>query len=160
MKEIVNEFAEKYHSAIEKSRTLDKRGCRVSLKGTPSSSLVIDLDKDGSPLASQETRCDFLFVSKIRDELCIFSPLEFKKGALDASKVVGQLQSGVNLLEDHSDISRDVKLVPIAVSGQNPKAQLKKLANPSYHILFKGRQIKVSYMRCGSRLTDVLGKYF
>ncbi|MCY4345698.1 MAG: hypothetical protein OXC17_02750 [Aestuariivita sp.] len=160
MKEIINEFADKYHDAIEKSRTLERRGCRVPLKGISSSSLVIDLDKEGSPLASQETRCDFLFIAEIRDELCIFSPLEFKKGALDASKVVGQLQSGVNLLEDHPDISRDVKLVPIAVSGQNPKAQLKKLANPGYQILFKGRQIKVSYMRYGSRLMDVLGKYF
>jgi len=102
----------------------------------------------------------FLFVSEIRDELCIFSPLEFKKGALDASKVVEQLQSGANLLEDHPGISNNVKLVPIAVSGQNPKAQLRKLANPSYQVLYKGKHIKISYMRCGSELMDVLGKHF
>ncbi len=160
MKGIINDFAEKYENALEKSGTLDKQGCRVPLEGIPSSFLVIDLDKEGSPVGNQETRCDFLFVSEIEDEVCIFSPLEFKKGELDASQVVKQLQSGVNLLEDHPDISRNVKLVPIAVSGQNPKAQLKKLAKSSYQILFKGRQIKVSYMRCGSRLMDVLGKYF
>jgi len=82
MKEIINEFAEKYHSAIEKSRTLEKRGFRVPLKGISSSSLVIDLDKEGSPLASQKTRCDFYLFLKSEMSCAYFHHLNSRKARL------------------------------------------------------------------------------
>ena len=156
---IVNEFAGKYQNAVETSQSLNKEGCRVPLKDILCSYVVIDLDKEGSPLSSQETRCDFLFISERPDGHCIFSPLEFKKGALDASRVVEQLQSGANLLEDHPTCSENAKLAPVAVSGQNPKAQLSKLAKSSYQIRFNGRLVKISHMKCGNSLVDILEKY-
>ena len=156
---LVEEFAEKYQNAKETSRTLNKEGCLVPLKNIPSSYVVIDLDKEGSPLSSRETRCDYLFISENPDGHCIFSPLEFKKGALDAGTVVKQLQSGANLLEDHPICSKSAKLVPVAVSGQNPKAQLSKLAKSNYQIQFNGRLVKISHMKCGNSLAALLGKY-
>ena len=35
-----------------------KQGCKVPLKNTPQPRLVLDLDKPGSPLGKNETRCD------------------------------------------------------------------------------------------------------
>lgn len=156
---IVNEFAEKFENAIEKNHTLNKEGCRVSLQDISCSYVVIDMDKRDSPLSRQTTRCDFLFTSENRDGPCIFAPLEFKKGALDAGKVVAQLQSGANLLEDQTELVKSIKLLPVAVSGQNPKAQLSKLEKSNYHIRFKGKPVKISHMRCGMSLARILEKY-
>ena len=156
---LVNEFAEKYRNAKEKNQILNKEGCRVPLKNIPCAFVVIDLDKRGSPLSRQETRCDFLFISESSDGSCIFSPLEFKKGALDAGKVVQQLQSGVDILENHSEFVRNVELVPVAVSGQNPKTQLSKFKKSNYHVRFKGKLIRIIHMRCGTSLAHTLEKY-
>lgn len=156
---IVDEFARKYHGAIAQSRTLNKEGCRVPLDNLSCSYVVIDMDKRGSPLSRQETRCDFLFISENQNGPCIFAPLEFKKGVLDARKVVDQLQSCASLLEDQSGFTKNIKLLPIAVSGQNPKIQLRKFEQANYHILFNGNPVKISHMRCGARLANILEKY-
>lgn len=156
---IVDEYAKKYQSSITKSQTLNKEGCRVPLDNLSCSYVVIDMDKRGSPLSRQETRCDFLFISENQNGPCIFAPLEFKKGVLDAGKVVDQLQSCVNILEDQAGFAKNVKLLPIAVSGQNPKIQLSKLEKSNYHILFNGKPVKISHMRCGARLANILEKY-
>lgn len=155
----VNEFAEKYQNAIETSRTLNKQGCRVPLENAPSPFVVIDLDKKGSPLARQDSRCDYLFISENQDGSCIFSPLELKKGALDAGKVVKQLQAGAGLLENHPTFSENAKLVPVAVSGKSTKAQLSRFAKSNYQVRFKGRFVKISHMKCGQNLADALRKH-
>lgn len=156
---LVDEFAKKYPNAQETSLTLNKEGCRVPLRNFPCSFVVIDLDKQGSPLSRQENRCDFVFVSENLDGRCIFSPLEFKKGALDASRVVEQLQSGANLLKDHPTFSGNAKLVPVAVSGQHSKAQLGKLAKTGYQVRFNGKFFKIRNMKCGNSLADTLREY-
>ena len=134
MTSLVNAIAEEFKNAIETDRTLNKEGCRVPLQDISRSHVVIDLDKEGSPLSSRETRCDFLFVSENLDGSYVYSPLELKKGRLDSGKMVKQLQSGADFLENHPIFSRNASLVPIAVSGQHPKAQLRKLAQSKYHI--------------------------
>ena len=156
---LVNEFAEKYQNAIETSRTLNKEGCLVPLKNAPRPFVVIDLDKEGSPFARQDSRCDFLFVSENQDGPCIFSPLELKKGALDAGKVVKQLQAGADLLENHPTFSGNAKLATVAVSGKNTKAQLSRIAKSKYQIRFKGGLVKISHMKCGNELADTLREF-
>ena len=159
MTSLANVFAEKFKSAIETNSTLNKEGCHVPLQNISSPYVVIDMDKEGSPLASRKTRCDFLFISDNLDDPGVFSPLEFKKGALDAGKVVKQLQSGANLLDNHPNFSKNVNLVPVAVSGQHPKAQLSNLAKSNYQIRFNGKFVKISHMKCGQNLAGALGKY-
>ena len=47
---------------------LNKKGCKVLLRGTPRSYAVVDFDKPGSPLGPEDSRCDYLYVADGKDD--------------------------------------------------------------------------------------------
>jgi len=56
-----------------------REGCTVSLKDAPQPHLIIDCDKPGGPIDSQQERCDYLFIAEKSDQPDWFVPMEIKK---------------------------------------------------------------------------------
>lgn len=152
----VDEFSTKFSDAVVTSGILTKERCSVDSEGVPYPHVVIDLDMKGSPFSRQDNRCDFLFIAEDSDGSHIFAPLELKSGKLDASRVVKQLQAGVDFLNNKIVGSSKINIVPVAVSGSNPRAQLDKLKKPKYRVRFRGKYVAVSYLKCGDKLAQAL----
>ncbi len=74
-------------------------GCKVVMTGAPTSRLVIDFDKPGSPLATATTRCDYLLVAEDGQAPLWVAVLELKRGQWHAGKVVRQLRAGASAKE-------------------------------------------------------------
>ena len=111
-----------------RSGGLNKNGCSVPLKGTPSPRVVVDFDKPGSPLDRNETRCDYLVVAEVKKEgRGWVVPLELKRGRLRANHVVSQLQAGASAAEKLLPAVLQVRFRPIAAVGSVPKAERNKL---------------------------------
>lgn len=135
---------------------LKKKGCTVSMDGAPSPRLIVDFDKQGSPLGQNETRCDYLFVAEEDDGRSWVVPLELQRGSLHADKVVRQLQAAASAAEGFIPSSEQVRFRPIAVSGGRHKAERNKLKRGS-EVRFHGRPEAVRLMSCGTPLAVVLG---
>ena len=93
-----------------------KEGCSVSLKGAPTPPIMIDLDKPQAPVRQNDPKCDYIFIGGCGDVW--LAPLELKKGELDASKVVKQLQAGADIADAHIiPANEQVQFQPVAVFG-------------------------------------------
>ena len=95
---------------------LRKEGCTVSLKDAPRPSIAIDMDKPQAPVGQNEAKCDYIFIGGSGNVFLV--PLELKRGKLDASNVVRQLQAGANIADDRIIPKREgVQFLPVAVCG-------------------------------------------
>ncbi len=75
---------------------LNKDGCQVLMGGVPATRLVVDLDRLGSPLGPDETRCDYLLIAEDEQAGGWVAVLELKKGRLRAGHVIRQLRAGAS----------------------------------------------------------------
>ena len=144
---------------VDKSRLVKRcrrEGCAVSLAEAPESRLIVDFDKPASPLGSDSTRCDYLFVAEESGGSGWVAPLELKKGQLHAGEVVRQLQAGARAAECLVPPGIPVAFRPVAVSGNVPKAERDRLRNKSSRIRFHGRGEPVRLIPCGARLVQAL----
>ena len=78
------------------ARQCRKDGCSVSLVGTPQQRPIVDFDKPGAPLGPAAPRCDYLFLAESSCRELWIAPVELKKGPVDASKAIPQLQAGAH----------------------------------------------------------------
>ena len=135
---------------------LKKQGCKVSLEGSPRPSLTVDLDKPGSPLALDQTRCDYLFVAEVDGGPGWVVALELKRGRLHADEAVRQLQAGALAAEQFVPSGEPVRFCPVAVTGSAPKAARNRLKGKEVRIRFHGCAEAVRLMSCGNRLAVAL----
>ena len=136
---------------------LSKQGCKVSLRGSPRSRLIVDFDKAASPLGPDQTRCDYLFVAEVDQGPGWIVPLELKRGRLHADEVVRQLRAGALAAEQLVPSGEQVRFRPVAVAGSAPKAERNKLRGNGGRIRFHGCAEAVRLMSCGSPLAGMLG---
>ena len=128
----------------------------MSLAGAPEPRLIVDFDKPGSPLGSDSTRCDYLFVAEGSGGSGWVAPLELKKGRLRAGEVVRQLQAGARAAECLVPSGTPVAFRPVAVSGNVPKAERDRLKDKSSRIRFRECDEPVRWIRCGDSLVQEL----
>ena len=121
----------------------------------PGSCLIIDFDKPGSPLSSNERRCDYLLVIEDWKRGNWVVPLEFKRGRLDASQVIGQLQAGASAAEKIVPKDNSTHLCPVAVHRGISKHEHNSLRNKG-EIRFHEHTERVRLMPCGDSLDDTL----
>ena len=139
------------------SGRLRKEGCTVSLQDAPQPRLIIDYDKPGSPLEGQEKRCDYLLVAGVNDKPIWVAPLELKRGALDTSKVVGQLRAGADAAEKLVPDTMPVNFRPItACGGGITKAERNALRDKRNKVPFHGTAEFVRLIKCGGKLIQGL----
>ena len=136
---------------------LTKQGCKVSLRGTPRSRLIVDFDKPASPLGPDQTRCDYLFVAEVDEGPGWIVPLELKRGRLRADEAVRQLQAGALAAERLVPSGEQVRFRPIAVAGSTPKAERSRLKGKNGRIRFHDCAESVRLMSCGAPLARMLG---
>lgn len=138
------------------STTLSKEGCRVDLDATPESRLILDLDRDGSPIPTTETRCDYLLFADGTCDQSWLVPLELKGGGFRASKVVAQLQAGVRAADELIPPGIKPQFRPtLAFGGGVRRAELDSLKAPNSRLHFRGKREFVRLIRCGSGLNGV-----
>ena len=140
------------------SGPLRKAGCRVSLQDAPARRLVLDLDKPEAPTRSGGGRCDFLLVAENFKNSDWIAPIECKRGSLDASRVVRQLQDGAGIVEDVVPTDQDFEFRPIAAVGSVPKWERRQLREPGNRIECRGRRESVRLIKCGEKLATGLTK--
>jgi hypothetical protein len=155
MSSLLNAVRRGFEPGCLESGRLRKEGCSVSLRGTPTDRVVIDLDKPSSPLSGEETRCDYLVFAQDRGQRAWFVPLELKRGAPRPSRLVAQLRAGADAAVEGVGPC-PVNFVPVAAVGGIHKADLTKLKKNANKVGFGGQRKTVRVMRCGGKLVDVL----
>ena len=137
-----------------KSGRCRKDGCCISLKCVPKRHLVIDFDKQGSPLEGQ-TRCDYLFVADLAGNEGWIVPLELKSGRYKAGKVVKQLEAGTRFAEGIISRKLKIRFWPVLVFKKAPRqAEILKLR--SSKIRFHGNESFIRLFKCGDKLAEKL----
>ena len=130
-----------------------KEGCSVSLKGAPTPPIMIDLDKPQAPVEQNDPKCDYIFIGGCGDVW--LAPLELKKGDLDASKVVKQLQAGADIAARIIPAGEPVQFQPVAVfGGRLHPAQKRELSKSSSQIRFRDEPFKIQLLTCGQPLIE------
>ena len=137
------------------AKKLKKEGCSVSLKDAPVPSITIDMDKRQAPVGQNEAKCDYIFIGGSGNVFLV--PLELKKGKLDASKIVKQLQAGAKVAACIIPKREGVQFVPVAVcGGRISPDQRRKLVQSE--IDFNGQSPTVELLNCGDPLIKALPK--
>ena len=137
--------------------SLQRKGCEISLEDAPRPHVVIDFDKQGSPLSNRQTRCEYLFVAERTGGGGWIVPMEFKSSGMRVSKVARQLQAGAGAAEKLVPKQNPMSFCPVAVlhEGIN-KWQRRDLKHRDNAIRFRGCREPVRVLLCGALLTDVL----
>ena len=133
-----------------------KKGCSVSLQKAPVPFIMIDMDKPQAPVKQNDTKCDYIFIGGSSNVFLV--PLELKRGKLDASDVVRQLQAGANIADNRIIPKREsVQLLPVAIcGGKFHRAEIRRLSQ--HKIRFRGKPSNVQLLKCGDPLTKALPK--
>ncbi len=148
---------------------LKKDGCKVVMTGVPNFRLIVDFDKPDAPLAANATRCDYLVIAegkgkgktegegKGNDGCGWVAVLELKRGRLDSTQVVRQLQAGASAAERLVPGDVKVRFRPVAVCGGTMrKYELEALKHKANRVAFHEHKKYVRVMKCGAPLVDVL----
>ena len=139
------------------AKTIKKEGCSISLNGAPASRLIVDFDKNGSPLSSDQVRCDYLFIAEDSSNAGWVCPVELKSGGLSASEVVGQLQAGAQVAEQIVPQNTPAKFRPVAAIGDGIHiAEINALKRKSNRVSFHKVSEHVRLIRCRGNLIERL----
>ena len=105
------------------------------------------------PIATNETRCDYLFIG---NENWV-APLELKRGRVDAGEVAAQLRAGAAFAERIVPSGADVRFRPVVgYGGKLPRSQSEALKRKGAKVRFRGKEYEVRAIRCGRQLAQVL----
>lgn len=133
-------------------------GCSLSMENAPETFVLLGLERDGTPVDPDESRCDFLFVGGGRDNSFEWvAPIELTKSPPRASKFLPQLRTGASVAERFIPRDANVRFRPIAVHGRElHRAEREKFLDPCNHIEFHCRKIPIKLVECCSNLADAL----
>ena len=132
------------------ANSIRKGRCSLTLHKAPSPRLIVDLDRPSAPVGTHERRCDYLFFAQVTDEEEDWvAPIELKGGAVKASDVEGQLQSGAHAIERLIPVRTTVRFVPV-VAGSCHKAERKRLGLRK--VTFRGTVTRIKLRPCNSAL--------
>ena len=146
--------------ADREATSYTKEGCRVSMANIPSARVVLDVDL-ASPTGRADTnQCDFvLFYVDTAQNSLVGVPMELKRGDVDASEAIAQLQEGARLVDNHTprDVEMDLVLV-LVHGGSMHKSQRNRLRTA--RIRFRGEEFPINTARCGHQgnLAQALAK--
>ena len=137
------------------AETCGKQGCAIELEGSPSPSLLIDMDHPDSPAGRSAMRCDYLFIGKGSEDtaLCVV-PLELKSSGIRTNTVSSQLRAGARVAERIVPGSSSIRFVPVAAHGGMHRKQIKDLRR--MHVPFRGEKYPIQLIHCGDHLAAAL----
>ena len=95
-----------------------KEGCRVSMANVPTERVVLDVDLAFPTDRAKTNQCDFvLFYIDTAQSGLIGVPMELKRGDVDASEAVAQLQEGARIVDSCTPKDVEMNLVLVLVHG-------------------------------------------
>lgn len=129
-----------------------RRGnCGISMQGIAAGFLLVDLDKQGSPLdPNTDTRCDYLFFAE-HDSRCHAAALEMKSGRARTGTVERQLQAGAQAADALCPRGEAVAFTPVLVGGTLHKESWRRMK-----IRFRGTGERVYRAKCGQAMATIL----
>lgn len=137
-----------------------KEGCRVSMANVPSERVVLDVDLAFPTGRAGINQCDFvLFYIDTGQSSLVGVPMELKRGDVNASEAVTQLQEGVRIVDNCTPNDVDVNLILVLVHGGSMhKSQRNRLRTS--RIRFRGEDFPINTTRCGyeGNLAQALAK--
>ncbi|MDE0469389.1 MAG: hypothetical protein OYL97_20245 [Candidatus Poribacteria bacterium] len=126
-----------------------KEGCRVSMANIPTNRVVLDVDLAFPTDKAETHQCDFvLFYIDTTQSSLIGVPMELKRGDVDASEAVAQLQEGARIVDNCTLNDVDVNLVLILVHGGSIHRTQRNRLRTS-RIRFRGTEFPINTARCG-----------
>ncbi len=137
-----------------------KEGCRVSMANIPSERVVLDVDLVFPTGRADTNQCDFVlfYINSIQSSL-IAVPMELKRGDVDASEAIAQLQEGARIVNNYTprDVEMDLVLV-LVHGGSMHRSQRNRLRTA--RIRFRGAEFPINTARCGyqGNLAQALAK--
>ena len=157
------------HEALEEVRrwvgvriatSYTKEGCRVSMANIPSERVVLDVDLAFPAGRSGTNQCDFVlfYIDSIQSSL-IAVPMELKRGDVDASEAIAQLQEGARIVDNSTPTDVEMNLVLVLVHGGSMhRSQRNRLR--AARIRFRGTEFPINTARCGheGNLAQALAK--
>ena len=157
------------HEALEKIRqwvgnnkptSYTKNGCRVSMADLPSERVVLDVDLAFPTDRAEANQCDFVlfYVDTVQSSL-IGVPMELKRGDVDASEAIAQLQEGVRIVDRYTPNDVEMNLILVLVHGGSiHRSQRNKLRTS--RITFRGEEFPINTTRCSyeGNLAEALKK--
>lgn len=104
-----------------KAKSYTRKGCRVSmanLKSKPRNRVVLDVDLAFPTNTAKTNQCDFILFHIDDAQNCLVGvPMELKRGDVDASLAIAQLQAGARIADNCTPKETEIDLVPILVHG-------------------------------------------
>ena len=138
-----------------------KDGIRIDLSDENAERImIIDFDKNGSPLGKNDTRPDLLFVADTGgiaggmslDDPGRLVPIEASLGkSKKPEDVRSQLQAGANCVNEVLDEKLKPTLLPVFL-GKPGKHVRNEIEKTRYNINFRGQQKGIRIMRNGRKL--------
>ena len=137
-----------------------KEGCRVSMGNIPTNRIVLDVDLAFPTGRTNTNQCDFvLFYIDTAQNNLFGVPMELKRGDVDASEAVAQLQEGARIVDDCTPNDVEMNLVLVLVHGGSVhRSQRNRLRTA--RIRFRGAEFPINTARCGHQgnLAQALAK--
>ncbi len=137
-----------------------KKGCRVSMANVPTERVVLDVDLAFPTGRADTNQCDFvLFYIDTAQSSLIGVPMELKRGDVDASEAVAQLQEGASIIDNCTPKDVKMNLVLVLVHGDSMhKTQRNRLRTS--RVRFRGEEFPINTARCGHQgnLAQALAK--
>ena len=137
-----------------------KEGCRVSMANIPTERVVLDVDL-ASPVGKTDTnQCDFvLFYINTAQNSLVGVPMELKRGDVDASEAVAQLQEGARIVDNCTPNDVEMNLVLVLVHGGSMHRSQRNRLRTS-RIRFRGEEFPINTTRCSHQgnLAQALAK--
>ena len=137
-----------------------KEGCRVSMANIPTNRIVLDVDLAFPTGGTNTNQCDFVlfYIDTVQSSL-IGVPMELKRGNVDASEAIAQLQEGTRIIDNCTPNNVDVNLVLVLVHGGSMhRSQRNRLRTA--RVRFRGEEFPINTSRCSyeGNLAQTLAK--
>ena len=137
-----------------------REGCRVSMANIPSERVVLDVDLAFPTGRTDTNQCDFVlfYIDTVQNNL-VGVPMELKRGDVDASEAVAQLQEGARIVDSCTPNDVEMNLVLVLVHGGSMHRSQRNRLRTS-RIRFRGEEFPINTARCGHQgnLAQALAK--
>ena len=146
-----------------KAKSYTRKGCRVSmanLKSKPANRVVLDVDSAFPTNTAKTNQCDFILFHIDDAQNCLAGvPMELKRGDVDASDAIAQLQAGARIADNCTPKDAEINLMPVLVHGGSlPKNQRNRLRTS--RTTFRSDEFPINTTRCSfnGNLAQALSK--
>lgn len=153
MRGLVNKLTKEVPSGCL-SKECKRDGCSISMVGTPSSHLIIDLDCHELGITN-ETRCDYVVVFEEDSTTCVV-PIELKGGGVGKiTHVIKQLEGGTALVAEFLSQDGVSRFVPVLAHRKEIHRQ-DRIRLRKMKIKLHNHKEMIRTVKCGNKFADVI----